>query len=102
MPLTIAIRHQLQFRQLIENHSNVYQDFYLGPNNTDETEVCSLKFLEILGKKLSKDSVIITGFNDNGVQFGKIKNIIILNNKVTLQIEVFDKICFNDFFLLMK
>ena len=70
----------------------------MGPNNTDEIEVCSLKFVEILGKKLSKDAVIITGFNDNGVQFGKIKNIIILNNKVTLQIEVFDKICFNNFF----
>ena len=71
LPLTIAIRHQLQFCYFVETHNGVYNDVSLGPptrkQETGEKNTVFLLFVEILGKKIRNDSVIVTEFNNDGV-----------------------------------
>ena len=97
LPITIAIRHQLQFCHNLQCCPVLEGDVVIGPIENenanealkklvpqiqDETPVSSLKYVEILGKKFSARSVFVTAITREGIQFGIVKKIFYCNNNI--------------------
>ena len=113
LPMTIAIRHQLQFCYNLQCCPVLEGDVVIGPIENDKaytalkklvpeikegTPVSTLKYIEILGKKFAAKTVFVTMISREGIQFGIIENIFYCNNNVYFEAKQFDTICFNHFY----
>lgn len=112
LPLSIAIRHQLNLCYKTELCPHIEKDIILGTiHNTnahtdlknlistlpDGVPTYTLKEIEILGKKISKGTVIVSRISEDGPTFGKVKNIFHCKN-VYIEIEEFETLYFNHHF----
>lgn len=89
LPLTIAVKHQLQLyfetvycppvqsNLILDPVKNSYSYNALQhfPNLLHETPIMTLKYVELLGIKLSSGAVLLTKFSESGPHFGIIINI---------------------------
>ncbi|XP_051165298.1 uncharacterized protein LOC127284058 [Leptopilina boulardi] len=112
LPLSIAIRHQLNLCYKTELCPHIEKDIILGtihntnahtdlknliPTLPDGVPTYTLKEIEIFGKKISKGTVIVSRISEDGPTFGKVKNIFHCKN-VYIEIEEFETLYFNHHF----
>lgn len=113
LPHTIAIKHQLQHCYRKEFCQNFKSDISLGPVNNpnellnlqrlityipEDSIVMSLKFVEILEKRFSEGTVIITKIMNELSMFGLIKKVFKWNNKLYFQVQEFDTVFFDNYY----
>lgn len=109
LPLTIAIKHQLNLCYNLEfcpptlgeivlgpvDNSNASNQFKnLIPNLPNDMSVITLQNVEILGNKFSVGTVFVTRITEEGPQFGVIKQIFYCKN-VYFEAKEFTTIYFN-------
>ena len=112
LPLTIAIRHQLQQCFITEFCSNTHGDDVMGPIDESnaqtslrklvpsikkEMPVVTLKNIEILGKPYSVGTIIAIRISEEGPQFGIVKKIFSCDN-IYIQAKELDTLYFNDYY----
>lgn len=110
LPLTIAIKHQLNLCYNLEfcpptlgeivlgpvenlNASNQFKN--LIPNLPNDVSVITLQNVEILGNKFSVGTVFVTRITEDGPQFGVIQTIFYCKN-VYFETKEFTTIYFNN------
>ena len=113
LPITIAIRNQLQLCYNLEIMPLSKSDVILGPIDTkneyhafkklvphipDNVAVVTLKYVLLLNKKFSAGTVCVTRIDEDGIKFGLIKKLFYLNNNVYLQIQEYHTLYFNSFY----
>lgn len=115
LPLTIAIRHQLQMCYAAEFCDlNPGKDVVCGPivdHNAfivlqkifpavqKNMTVQTLKNVHILGKPFSIDTVFISQIKSDGLQFGKIRQIFYCDNTyIYFHVQQFDTLFFNQYY----
>lgn len=109
---TIATKHQLQLCFATKFCAPVQTDVTLGeigslnahslleksiPTLHNELPVFTLKSIQVLGRKISAGTVILSRISENGPQFGIIKNIFHCKN-VYLQLEELETVYFHHYF----
>lgn len=105
LPTTIALRHQLQLCYSNEFSPLMMNDIILGPieniNLTStfrrfapylpaNSEVVTLKFIEVLGKKYREGTIMIVSYKNDLPQFAKVKTLYLVNSRVFLQVHNFE------------
>ena len=115
LPLTIAIRHQLQLCYITEFcQENMQTDIILGPIKAYNASrilktilpafktngtVHTLKYIKIIGKKFTVGTTCITKINEDGPRFGKIKDIFLYDDMHTyFQVQQYDTLYFNHYY----
>ena len=115
LPLTLAIRHQLQLcyvhefsevnmRGKIVRGPNAKHNAYLDlkrivPGLRNDASVKLLNSVEIVGKVFSNGIIFISKIADDEPVFGKIKNIFCCDDAhIYFHIHQFHTICFNQYY----
>ena len=111
LPMTIGIRNQLQLSYRVEYFTEPESDISIGPikNNQVTAEVRkinvdlpndisakSLKYIEIIGKKYTENTIFFHGFKEDKILFLQLRNIYVIDEEIFLHTHSLTTLDFND------